>query len=152
MVQTHLAPESLPRVPVTPPKFIESVVTPTLAGSQPGFGPYALDLLGIVSATQTVPTALASSVVPPKVNVSVAGVDDVSHVVSRNFVNSGAAVPTIAYPAPSYLVSVAPTQSLSIKPPAKTKPTPIATFSIPVTNLTIPSIAPTLATLVPALP
>jgi len=48
-----------------------------------------IDSLGVISAIQTVPTALASSVVPPKVNVSVAGVGDVSHVVSCDFVNSG---------------------------------------------------------------
>jgi len=60
LAHTYGMLESLPRVPVTPSKFAESVVTPTPGTFQiPGVTMSGLPVLGqlnIVSAIQTVPT------------------------------------------------------------------------------------------------
>jgi len=75
-------------------------------------------------------------------SVSVAGVGDVSLMVSRDCVNSGAVVPMTTCMAPSYLVSVAP-----IKPPTETTPTPVATFPTSTSrpNSNVPSSVPSVA-------
>jgi len=67
--------ESLPRVPVTPPKFAESVVTPTL-GSFPLPVSPMLGQLSVVSATHTAMT------IPPNLRTVPQAMDSVmSHVV-----------------------------------------------------------------------
>jgi len=109
--------ESLPRVPETPPKFAQPVVTPAL-GTFPFPAPPVLGPLSLVSATHTAPTVPLNLRTAPEA---------MSNVVSSSVVTPGAAVSTAACTASSYLVSVANTQ-LPVKPPAGTMPTPIVTI------------------------
>ena len=125
--------ESLPRVPETPPKIAESVVTLTL-GTFPFPVPPMLGQLSIVSATHTAPTVpLNLRTVPQSMP------NTMSKVVSSSIVAPGAAVSTATCTAPSYLVPVATTQ-LPVKPPAGTMTTPIAT--IPTQTCIVGSVPP----------
>jgi len=121
--------ESLPRVPETPPKFAQPVVTPAL-GTFPFPVPPVLGQLSLVSATHTAPTVPLNLRTAPQA---------MHHVVSSSIVAPGAVVSTAACTAPSYLVPVANTQ-LPVKPPAGTMPTPIAT--IPTQTSLVGSIPP----------
>jgi len=125
--------ESLPRVPATPPKFVESVVTPTLGTFPLSVSPM-LGQLNVVSATQTAPTVALNLRTVPQAMHNV-----MSNVVGSSVVAPGAAVST----APSYLVPVANTQ-LPVKPQAGTMPTPIATS--PTQSSVLGSIPPVAAT------
>jgi len=134
--------EFLPRVPVTPPKFAESMVTPTLGTFPLPVSPM-LGQLSVISATHT------ALIVPPNLRTVPQAMDNVmSNVVGSSVVAPGAAISTAACTAPSYLVPVANTQ-LPVKPPAGTMPTPIATIP---TQTSIVGSVPRVATSVSALP
>jgi len=82
--------ESLPRVPETPPKVAQSVVTPTL-GTFPLPVTPMLGKLSVVSATHTAPT------VPPNLRTIPQAMYNVMlNVVSSSIVAPGAAVSTAA--------------------------------------------------------
>jgi len=130
--------ESLPRVPETPPKFAQPVVTPAL-GTFPFPVPPVLGQLSLVSAKHTAPTVPLNLRTAPQA---------MSNMVSSSVVAPGAAVSTAACTAPSYLVPGANTQ-LPVKPLAGTMPTPIAT--IPTQTSLVGSVPP-VATLVSAPP
>jgi len=130
--------ESLPRVPETPPKFVQPVVIPAL-GTFPILAPAVLGQLSVVSATHTAPTVPLNLRIVPQAKPSV---------VSSSIVAPGAAVPTAACTAPSHEVPVANIQ-LPVKPPAGTMPTPIATIP---TQTSLVSAVPPVVTLVSAPP
>ena len=119
--------EALPRVPETPPKFAQSVVTPTL-GTVPILAPSMLGQLSLVSATHTTLTV-------PLILRTVA---------RASVVAQGAAASTATCTATSYLVPVANTE-VPVKPPAGTMPTPSAI--IPTQTSLVGSVLPA-ATLV----
>jgi len=142
LAHTYGLLESFPRVPVTPPKFAESVVTPT-SGSFPISGVImsglpVLGQLSVVSATQTALT------VPPNLRTVPQAMDSVMlNVVVSSVMVPGALVSTAACTAPSYLVPVAPTQ-LPVKLPAGTMLTPVATFPTQASTLgSVPPVATT---------
>jgi len=132
-------------VPETPPKFAQSVVTPTPETFPLPVTPM-LGQLSVVSATDTAPTVpLNLRTVPQAMH----------NVVSLSVVAPGAAASTATCTAPSYyLVPVANTQ-LSVKPPAGTMPTPIAMIptqtsvvsSVPsvVTSVSVPPVMTTVS-------
>jgi len=127
--------ESLPKVPETPPKFVQPVGTPAM-GTFPILVPPGLGQLSLVSATHTAPTVPLNLRTVPQARPSV---------VSSSVVAPGAAVSTAACTAPSHAVPVANTQ-IPIKPQAGTLPTPIAT------QTSLVSAVPPVATLVSAPP
>jgi len=121
------------RVPETPPKIAQSVVTPTLGTFPLSVSPM-LGQLNVVSATHTAPT------IPPNLRTIPQAMHNVmSNVVGSSIMAPGAAVSTAACTAPSYLVRVANAQ-LPVKLPARTMPTPIAT--IPTQTSIVGSVPP----------
>jgi len=88
--------ESLPRVPVTPPTFTESVVTPTPGNFPLPVSPM-LGQLSVVSAPHTALTIPLNLRIVPQAMHNV-----MSNVVGSSVVAPGAAVSTAACTAPSY--------------------------------------------------
>jgi len=108
--------ESPPRVPETPPKFVQPGETPAL-GTFLILASPVLGQLSLVLATHTAPTVPLNLRAVPQARPSV---------VSSSVVAPSAAVSTAACTAPSHEVPVANIQ-LPIKPQAGTMPTPIVT-------------------------
>jgi len=130
--------ESLPRVPETPPKFAQPVVTLALE-TFPILAPPMLGQLSVVSATHTAPTVPLNLRTIPQARPSV---------VSSSVVASGVAVSTTACTAPSHMVPVANIQP-PVKTPAGTMPTPIATIP---TQTSLVSAVPPVATTISVSP
>ena len=128
----------MPRVPETPPEFVQPVATPAL-GTFPILAPPVLRQLSIDSATHTAPTVPLNLRTVPQARPSV---------VSSSIVAPGAAVSTATCTAPSHEVPVANIQLL-VKPPAGTMPRPIATIP---TQTSLVSAVPPVVTSVSAPP